>query len=172
MLSRRKPRVKPLPPLMVQALENLKQAFDFNVPANLGDKFPFFIKGVDDRNRNGNATGANQPRIALERLRTAQGCDTCHGLDNSEASGSKAPKRLTSGELGRLREEIQELVDKNPRGAAGVAGLIGIPAGSLYPFLVGSYAGYPKTVIAAWQAFKGAPTCKTCGQDVKEAVAA
>ncbi|MDP1655703.1 MAG: hypothetical protein Q8K91_12895 [Hylemonella sp.] len=143
MSAPRKPRVKPLPPLMVQAFENLKQAFDFNVPANLDDKFPFFIKGVDDRSGNGNGTGANQPRIALERLRTGQGCDTCHDLGNSQASEPKAPKRLTSGELGRLREEIQELVDKNPRGAAGVAGLIGVPAGSLYPFLVGSYAGYP-----------------------------
>lgn len=52
---------KSLPPLVAKAFADLKQALDMSVPANLGEKFPFYVKG--DEARPARQAGGNGNRV-------------------------------------------------------------------------------------------------------------
>jgi hypothetical protein len=109
----------------------------------LSETFPFFVKGADDR----------RPRYRAELGRRAviTGQDASEGsepLPAGQVEPTAAP-RLTSRQLSDLRQFLDDRCKAHPEGKRGVAKELGLPQGTLRPFLVGTYAGTPHRVIDA-----------------------
>jgi len=143
-------KAKPLPPLMAKAFANLADAFDMSKPANLGGKFPFFVKGVDDRET---ANARNMPEPGENRARTAP--ETTNGTEGVPAvvnAPASAPRGCIQ-DSAELVMRLTRMVSENPAGKKGVAQLLGINESSMRTLLSNVYKGHPRKIMAAYNAY-------------------
>jgi len=137
---------KPLPPLMAKAFADLTQAFDMSVPANLGNKFPFYVKGDEERQAKRAEGGGSRVRTALEVANPEEGSPMY----------VEAPAGAPRGhvqDVAELIARLNRMATENPKGKKGVAQLLGINESSLRPLLSNAYKGHPRKIMAAYNAY-------------------
>ena len=137
---------KPLPPLMAKAFAKLTQAFDMSVPANLGNKFPFYVKGDEERLAKRAEGSGNRARTALETANEGED-------DPAYAKASSGPARGCVQDPAELVERLSHMARQNPSGQKGVAQLLSVNESSMRALLSNSYKGHPRKIMAAYNAY-------------------